>query len=87
MPVLYAGGSVSDRELFRQSGIIPPPLPPDMAIMVHKGFLGDDLVPCKNHWPAFLSRLTQMSAHKVKHIQSVARVMVHNRVLNTASVG
>ncbi|KAL6470602.1 hypothetical protein MHYP_G00217210 [Metynnis hypsauchen] len=40
---LYAG-SISDREMFRQSGIIPL-LTPDMAVMVDKGFLVDDLVP------------------------------------------
>ncbi|KAL6470608.1 hypothetical protein MHYP_G00217270 [Metynnis hypsauchen] len=49
---LFAG-SISDREMFRQSGIIPL-LTPDMAIMVDKGFLVDDLVPCKIHRPVFL---------------------------------
>ncbi|KAL6470559.1 hypothetical protein MHYP_G00216780 [Metynnis hypsauchen] len=51
---LYAG-SISDREMFRQSGIIPL-LTPDMAIMVDTGFLVDDLVPCKIHRPVFLKR-------------------------------
>ncbi|XP_076842458.1 uncharacterized protein LOC143487035 [Brachyhypopomus gauderio] len=72
---LYAG-SVSDREMFRQSGIIPL-LTPDMAIMVDKGFLVDDLVPCKIHRPVFLKRCTRMPAYDVKHTQSVARLRVH----------
>ncbi len=41
---LYVG-SINDRELFMQSGIIDV-LTPDMAIMVDKGFLIDNLVPC-----------------------------------------
>uniref|UniRef100_A0A8B9KJZ6 Si:ch211-262i1.5 n=1 Tax=Astyanax mexicanus TaxID=7994 RepID=A0A8B9KJZ6_ASTMX len=72
---LYAG-SISDREMFRQSGITPL-FTPDMAIMVDKGFLVDDLVPCKIHRPVFLKRSTQMSAHDVKHTQSLARLRVH----------
>lgn len=42
---LYSG-SISNRELFRQSGIFPL-LDKDMAVMVDKGFRIDDLVPCK----------------------------------------
>lgn len=72
---LYAG-SISDRELFKQSGIIDV-LTPDMAIMVDKGFLVDNLVPCKVHRPAFVTKGTQMSAEEVRHTQSVARLRVH----------
>ncbi|XP_073725534.1 uncharacterized protein [Misgurnus anguillicaudatus] len=55
---LYAG-SISDRELFKQSGIINL-LTPDMAIMVDKGLLIDSLVPCKIHRPVFLTNGKQM---------------------------
>ena len=72
---LYAG-SISDRELFKQSGIIDV-LTPDMAVMVDKGFLIDNLVPCKIHRPAFLTKGTQMSVGEVRHTQSVARLRVH----------
>ncbi|XP_062383849.1 uncharacterized protein LOC134081999 [Sardina pilchardus] len=72
---LYAG-SISDRELFKQSGIIDL-LTPDMAIMVDKGFLIDRLVPCKIHRPVFLTKGKQMSVDEVTHTQSVARLRVH----------
>ena len=72
---LYTG-SISDRELFKQSGIIDV-LTPDMAVMVDKGFLIDNLVPCKIHRPAFLTKGTQMSVGEVRHTQSVARLRVH----------
>ncbi|XP_033998055.1 uncharacterized protein LOC117492030 [Trematomus bernacchii] len=49
---LYAG-SMSDREIFKLSGIVSL-LTPDMAIMVDKGFLVDNLVECKVYRPAFL---------------------------------
>ncbi len=51
---LYAG-SISDKELLKQSGIVSL-LKPDMAIMVDKGFLVDDCVPCKVYRPAYLSK-------------------------------
>ncbi|KAL6470604.1 hypothetical protein MHYP_G00217230 [Metynnis hypsauchen] len=60
---LYAG-SINDRQMFRQSGIIPL-LTPDMAIMVDKGFLVDDLVPCKIHRPVFLKRCSAGHLHKL----------------------
>ncbi|KAM4538028.1 uncharacterized protein V3H82_023802 [Fundulus diaphanus] len=72
---LYAG-SISDRELFKQSGIINL-ITPDMAIMVDKGFLIDNLVPCKIHRPVFLTKGKQMLPHEVTHTQSVARLRVH----------
>lgn len=72
---LYAG-SISDREIFKLSGITRL-LKPDMAIMVDKGFLIDDLVPCKVYRPAFLSKNTQMSRENVMQTQSIARLRVH----------
>ncbi|XP_059407565.1 uncharacterized protein LOC132141937 [Carassius carassius] len=52
--VLHAG-SMSDREIFKLSGIIKC-LTPGMAIMVDKGFLVDELVLCKVYRPAYLSK-------------------------------
>ncbi len=69
-------GSVSDKEIFRQSGIIPL-LSPDMAVMVDKGFLVDDLVPGKVHRPPFLSEGNQMSPQDVHETQSIARLGAH----------
>ncbi|CAM4625785.1 unnamed protein product [Leuciscus chuanchicus] len=69
-------GSMSDREVFRQSGITSL-LTPDMAIMVDKGFLVDDLVPGTVHRPAFLSKRTQMLEVDVLKTQSIARLRVH----------
>ncbi|KAF7212838.1 uncharacterized protein [Nothobranchius furzeri] len=48
---LYSG-SISDKELFKRSGIIPLP-DKDKAVMVDKGFRIDDLVPCKVYRPPF----------------------------------
>ncbi|XP_052464697.1 uncharacterized protein LOC128021486 [Carassius gibelio] len=73
--VLYAG-SMSDREIFKLSGIIKC-LTPDMAIMVDKGFLVDDLVPCKVYRPAYRSKNSQMSRQDVQQTQSIARLRVH----------
>ncbi|KAK7929054.1 hypothetical protein WMY93_005449 [Mugilogobius chulae] len=72
---LYAG-STSDREIFKQSGIATL-LKPDMAIMVDKGFLVDNLAPCKVYRPAFLSKKSQMSAKDVLQTQSIARLRIH----------
>ncbi|XP_055049475.2 uncharacterized protein [Misgurnus anguillicaudatus] len=72
---LYAG-FISDREIFKLSGIIKC-LTSDTAIMVDKGFLVDDLVPCKVYRPAFRSRNSQMSREDVQHTQSIARLRVH----------
>ncbi|KAK7921812.1 hypothetical protein WMY93_008714 [Mugilogobius chulae] len=72
---LYAG-SMSDREIFRQSGIISV-LQPDMAVMVDKGFLIDNLAPCKVYRPAYLSGRTQMSRQDVLQTQTIARLRVH----------
>lgn len=72
---LYSG-SVSDKELFRQSGIIPL-LDRDMAVMVDKGFRIDDLVPCKVYRPPFLSKRAQLSREEVLDTQEIARLRVH----------
>ncbi|KAK5924926.1 hypothetical protein CgunFtcFv8_017498 [Champsocephalus gunnari] len=72
---LYAG-SMSDREIFKLSGIVSL-LTPDMAIMVDKGFLVENLVQCKVYRPAFLSKNPQMSGEDVGQTQSIARLRVH----------
>lgn len=72
---LYAE-SISDREIFKLSAITKL-LKPDTAIMVDKGFIVDDLVPCKVYRPAFLSKKQQMSGEHVRQTQSIARLRVH----------
>ncbi|XP_061634198.1 DNA transposase THAP9 [Phyllopteryx taeniolatus] len=72
---LYSG-SISDEELFRQSGIIPL-LDKDMAVMVDKGFRIDELVPCKVYRPPFLSKKSQMSHDEVLVTQDFARLRIH----------
>ena len=46
-------GSISDKEILKQSGIVAL-LNPAMAIMVDKGFLVEDCVPCKVHIPTLV---------------------------------
>ncbi|KAF4114180.1 hypothetical protein G5714_004403 [Onychostoma macrolepis] len=72
---LYAG-SMSDREIFKQSGIVKL-LKPGMAIMVDKGFVVDNFAPCKVYRPAFLSNKRQMSREDVRQTQSIAHLRVH----------
>ena len=72
---LYSG-SISDKELFRQSGIVPL-LDKDMAVMVDKGFRIDDLVPCKVYRPPFLSKKSQLSHGEVLVTQDIARLRIH----------
>ena len=72
---LYAG-SISDKELLKQSGIVRL-LKPTMAIMVDKGFLVEDCVPCKVHIPAFLAKKAQLSEQEVMQTQSIARLRIH----------
>ncbi|XP_041634301.1 uncharacterized protein LOC121503806 [Cheilinus undulatus] len=69
-------GSISDKEIVKQSGIVSQ-LKPTMAIMVDKGFLVGDCVPCKVYIPAFLSKRAQMSGAEVRETQSIARLRVH----------
>ncbi|KAJ8273933.1 hypothetical protein GJAV_G00107130 [Gymnothorax javanicus] len=70
------GGSVSDKEIFKQSGIAEL-LTEDMAVMVDKGFLISDCCKCKVYCPPFLSKQTQMPAYQVKETQAIARLSVH----------
>ncbi|XP_038133840.1 uncharacterized protein LOC119778593 isoform X2 [Cyprinodon tularosa] len=70
------GGSVSDKEIFRQSGIAEL-LTEDMAVMVDKGFLISDCCKCKVYCPPFLSKQMQMPAYQVKETQAIARLRVH----------
>lgn len=72
---LYEGG-ISDKEILKQSGIVPL-LNPALAIMVDKGFLVKDCVPCKVHIPSFLSKRAQLSGPEVTKTQSIARLRVH----------
>ncbi|KAF4114263.1 hypothetical protein G5714_004486 [Onychostoma macrolepis] len=72
---LYSG-AVSDKGLFRQSGIIPL-LDKDMAVMVDKGFRIDDLVPCKVYRPPFLTKKSQLSHEEVLVTQDIARLRKH----------
>ncbi|XP_039660451.1 uncharacterized protein LOC120561382 [Perca fluviatilis] len=72
---LFAG-SVSDKQILVESGLCKL-LRPDMAIMVDRGFLVDDCVPCKVYRPAFLAGRPQMPANEVRETQSIARLRVH----------
>ena len=67
---------MSDCEIFKLSGIVKL-LKPGMAIMVDKGFVVDNLAPCKVYRPAFLSNKRQMSREDVIQTQSIARLRVH----------
>lgn len=69
---LYSG-SVSDKQLFRESGIIPL-LDKDMAVMVDKGFLIDDLVPCKINRPPSLSKKL---SHEVLLTQDITHIRIN----------
>lgn len=65
-------GSMSDREVFQQSGVTSL-LSPDMAIMLEKDFREGDLTPES----AFLSKGGQMPAEEVLKTQSIARLRGH----------
>ena len=69
-------GSISDKEIFRHSGITSL-LTPDMEVMVDKGFLIDELVSGKVHRPAFMCKQEQMSEVDILKTQSIARLRVH----------
>lgn len=69
-------GSVSDKEVFWKSGIIPL-LSKDMAVIVDKGFIIDDLVPCKVYRLPFLSKMSQPPHNKMFITQDVARLLIH----------
>ena len=72
---LYAG-SISDKQITRECGVLKL-LKPGMAAMVDRGFLIDDIAPCKIYRPAFLSGRSQMSACDVRETQAIARLRVH----------
>lgn len=72
--------STSDRELFRQSGIVLL-LDKDMAVMVDKGFRIDDLVLCKVYRPPFLSKKSQLSHNEVLVTQDIAHLHVERTIL------
>ncbi|KAK5614831.1 hypothetical protein CRENBAI_011602 [Crenichthys baileyi] len=42
-----------------------------MAVMVDKGFLVEDCVPCKVHIPTFLSKRAQQSRSEIRKTQSI----------------
>ncbi|CAI5654256.1 unnamed protein product [Oreochromis niloticus] len=69
-------GSISDKELFRRSGLADH-LTEDMAIMVDEGFLMSDCVDWKVYCPAFLSQNSQMLAHSGFKRQKIARLSAH----------
>lgn len=69
-------GAISDKEILKQSGIVSL-LKSTMAIMVDKGFLVEDFIPCKVHIPTFLSKRAQLSGPEVRKTQSIARLRVH----------
>ena len=73
--VLYAG-SISDKQITQESGLLTL-LKHGMAVMVDKGFLIEDIVPCKIYRPALLSGRSQMSAGEVRETQAIARLRVH----------
>ncbi|XP_068593887.1 uncharacterized protein ftr97 [Cebidichthys violaceus] len=72
---LYSG-SVSDKELFRQSGIVPL-LDKDMAVMVDKGFGIDTLVPFKVYRLPFQSKTSQLSQDHVPVTRDIVRLKMH----------
>ncbi|KAK9977181.1 hypothetical protein ABG768_019002 [Culter alburnus] len=72
---LYAD-SMSNYEILKLSGIANL-LTPDMVIMMDKGFLVDNLAPCKVYRPAFLPRNTQINREDVRQTQSIAHLRVH----------
>ncbi|XP_047247796.1 uncharacterized protein LOC124884144 [Girardinichthys multiradiatus] len=69
-------GATSDKEILKQSGIVVL-LKPSMAIILGKGFLVEDCVPCKVHIPTFLSKRAQLSRSEIRKTQSIARLRVH----------
>ncbi|XP_042260975.1 uncharacterized protein LOC121892169 [Thunnus maccoyii] len=72
---LYAG-SIGDKQIMQESGILSL-LRPGMAIMVDRGFLVDDFVPCKIYRPPFFSGRSRMSASKARETQANARLRVY----------
>ncbi|XP_049420266.1 uncharacterized protein LOC125881230 isoform X2 [Epinephelus fuscoguttatus] len=73
---LLLQSSISDKQILRQSGI-GSLLTPEMAIMVDRGFLVDDVVPCKIYKPAFLSGKDKTPASEVRETQATAHLREH----------
>ncbi|XP_054599835.2 uncharacterized protein [Nothobranchius furzeri] len=69
-------GATSDKEILKQSGIAAL-LNPSKAIMVGKGFLVEDCVPCNVHIPTFLSQRAQLSRPEIRKTRSIVRLRVH----------
>ncbi|XP_014896595.1 uncharacterized protein ftr97 [Poecilia latipinna] len=72
---LYAG-SISDKQITHESGLLTL-LKPGMAVMVYRGLLIDDIVPCKVYRPAFFFGRSQMSAREVRGTPAITRLEVH----------
>lgn len=81
-PVTFVSGlfarSVSDLEIFRRSGLSEL-LTADAAVMVDRGFLIDDVAPCRVHRPAFFYRCQRTSSKRGGITPPVARLMIHVR--------
>nr|XP_005163657.1 uncharacterized protein LOC566646 isoform X2 [Danio rerio] len=78
--------SVSDTELFKQSGIMSL-LKPEMAIMFDNSLLVDECVPCKVYRPAYLLE-EQISADEEKiqlrvHIEGLVHRVKQHKLLDT----
>ncbi|XP_008407578.1 uncharacterized protein ftr97 [Poecilia reticulata] len=72
---LYAG-SISDKQITCESGLLTL-LKPGMAVMVYRGLLIDDIVPCKVYRPTFFFGRSQMSAGEVRGTPAITRLGVH----------
>ncbi|XP_052224934.1 uncharacterized protein LOC127840563 [Dreissena polymorpha] len=72
-------GSISDKEITKQSGIIPL-LEAGDSVMADKGFLISDLVSTRGatlNIPPFLSKRDQFTKEEVEETQEIARVRIH----------
>ncbi|XP_054877789.1 uncharacterized protein LOC129352697 [Poeciliopsis prolifica] len=76
---LYAG-SISDKQITCESGLLSL-LKPGMAVMIYRGLIIDDIVPCKVYRPAVFFGRSQMSGGEVKRIPAAARLGVHVETL------
>lgn len=70
--------SVSDLEIFRQSGVTKL-LRADAAVMVDRGFLIDHVAPCKVHRPAFFYQNPKTSSKRSRTGPSMAHLKIHVR--------
>ena len=71
-------GSISDKAITRESGILPL-LEPGDEVMVDKGFLITDLLPVNVGLviPAFLRQKGQLTQEEVTSTQKIARLRIH----------